>query len=157
MKKHTSLLAAKVAAVNAANDYANKLFPLLSAALAPFMGEQVEKAAGGLLEKVKRALPVFPNTPALSVYRGGSGYSLTWNVKTCELYGEHGCAYHETPVFVANLRGGIAEKWDGVPFQPLRTDYTDAEIFALRQANDAAKKAASAAAAALYPFGEWDR
>lgn len=160
MKKHTSPLAAKVAAVNSANAYANALFPLLSAALAPFMGQQVEKVAGGLLEKVKRALPVFTapaDSPSLQVYRYPSGYSLTWVVKTRELYGPHSCVYHETSVFIANLRNGVAEKWDGAPFEPLRTDYTEAEVCALREANTAAKKAASDAASALFPFGEFDR
>jgi len=162
MKKHTSPLAAKVAAVNSANAYANALFPLLSAALSPFMGQQVEKVAGGLLEKVKRALPILPPFPVgaplgWQVYRDPSGYALRWTVKACELYGEHSCVYHEVSVFVANLRNGVAEKWNGAPFQPLRTDYTEAEIFALRAANAAAKKAASEAASALFPFGEFDR
>lgn len=157
MKKHTNALSAKVAAVNAANAYANEIFPVLSAALAPFMGQQVEKAAGGLLEKVKRALPIFTDSHALSVYRDGGGYSLRWTVKTCESYGEFSCVYHETPVFIANLRNGVAEKWNGAPFATLRTDYTEAEVLELRAKNDAAKRAASAAASALYPFGEWDR
>lgn len=155
--RHASALAAKVAAVNSANAYANEIFPLLVIALAPFVGQQVEKAAGGLLEKVKRVLPLFPNTVALSVYRNLSNYSLAWTVRTCAGYGEHSCVYHETTVYIAKLSGGVLEPWDGAPFEPFRTDYTEAEVLTLRAANEAAKRAASAAASALYPFGEWDR
>ena len=160
MKKHTSALAAKVAAVNAANAHANYLAPLLAAALAPFMGQQIDKVEGGLLQKVKRALPVLvldANSPALQVYRDPSNYSLRFTVKTCELYGEHSCVYHEASVFVANLRGGVAEQWGDTSPALLRTDHTEAEVFALRQALDDARKAFSAAECALYPFGSFDR
>ena len=160
MKKHTHALAAKVAAVNAANAHANYLAPLLTAALAPFMGQQVDKVGGGLLEKVKRALPILSvsvDSPALQVYRDPSNYSLRFTVKTCELYGEHSCVYHEAHLTLARLRNGVAEQWSDTPPALLRTDYTEAEVLTLRKALDDARKAFSDAECALCPFGSFDR
>ncbi len=156
LTRHSHALAAKVAAVNAANAYANELRPLLVAALAPFMGCKVEKVDGGLLNKVVAALPFMPSTVSLSVYRHRSNYSLAWTVKTCELYGEHSCIYHETTVYVCDMENGVAKPLTGT-VGTLRTDYTEAEIFELRKLASAAREAARNAESALFPFGEYDR
>ncbi len=156
LTKHASALAAKVAAVNAANAYANELRPALVAALVPFIGSKVLKVTGELLEKVKAALPDFSHTVSFSIYRHRSNYSLAWTVKTCELYGEHSCIYHETTVYVCDLDNGVAKPLTGT-VSTFRTDYTEREVFDLRAACSAAKQAARTAESALFPFGEYDR
>lgn len=155
---HANALAAKVAAVNAANEAANELRPVLLATFAPFMGQKILKTDGTLLEKVRKIVPELPGTVALSVYRHSTSYSLVYYVKTCHGYGEHSCVYHEAAVYVGELDGATLKPLPPVNPQPnFRTDYTEAEIFDLRQKCKAAKEAARAAESALFPFGEFDR
>lgn len=156
-QKHPSALAAKIAAVNAANEAANELRPVLLAAFAPFFGEKILKTDGTLLEKVRKIVPELPSTTALSVYRHSASYSLVYYVKTCQGYGAHSCVYHETPVYIGELDGATLKPLAGNPQTDGRTDHSEGEILALREVNAAAKRAASAAASALYPFGEYDR
>lgn len=154
---HPSALAAKVAAVNNANRYANALHPLLTEALAPFIGCKVIKVDGSLLKTIQAALPTFPNTVPLSVYRGSSGYSLYWVVKTCEGIAPHGCVYHEVSVYVGKLNGQTLESWDGCKWEPHRTDWTPDEVAELREKAEKAKRAASDAESAVHEFGMYDR
>ena len=164
MKIHSSALAAKVAAVNAANAEAIRLHPILSAVFAPLIGSKIEKVDGPLLESVKKLMPALPNTVALSVFRSPSRYSLVWTVKACESYDggtrfTNGCIYHETSCYIGELDGAILKAL--VPFENtlkgVRTDWTENEVAALRAKAEATKKAASEALSALHPFGEYDR
>ena len=155
--RQASALAAKVAAVNMAHEYANELRPILLAAFAPYVGQKILKTDGTLLQKVRETLPELPSHAGLSVFRRSESYSLVYTVKTCVSYGEHSCTYHEVSLYLYRFDGVTLAPWNGCQWENLRTDHTEAEVFALRQANTAAKEAASRAAAALYPFGEWDR
>ena len=157
MKKHTHALAAKVAAVNMANEYANELRPILLAAFAPYVGQKITKNDGTLLEKVKKTLPEMPSHAGLSVFRRNDSYCLVYTVKTCIGYGEHSCVYHEASLYLYRFNGATLTPWDGCQWENLRTNYNEAEVLELRAKNDEAKRAARAAESALYPFGEWDR
>lgn len=159
---HKTALEAKVAAVNNANRYALELYPQLRAIFEPFIGQKIEKADGGLLMKIAKLLPEFPCKPGLHVYKMSSDYSLVWVVKTCEsqaINGKHDnyhvAHYHETSVYVGNMRHGVLTDFCKAP--ELRTDYTAAEVEAAREAYRKAKQAADDARSALFNFGEYDR
>ena len=150
-------LEAKVGAVNRANDAANRWGPVLRESVRPFVGAQVVKKAGGLLDKVKKALPTLPNDAWLQVYRHVSDYSLAWTFKSCVMIGEtHGCLYHEVTVYVGKLSHGVLTELESSEFKG-RTDYTVDEVLQKRAAYESAKKAADDARSNLHPFGEYDR
>lgn len=149
-------LVAKVKAVNRANEEASKMFPLLAESLKPFLGKQVIKKEGGLLEKVKKVLPALPNDVRLQVFRHTLSCSLAWTVKTCEMIGQtHTCLYHEVTVYVGELDRGVLVRFESHPFNG-RTDYTAEEVESLRAQYAAAKKLADIARNNLHPFGEYD-
>lgn len=149
-------LAAKVKAVNKANAEAAKLLPKLVEIFRPLVGQQVLKAAGGLLLKVEKVLPEFPDTHGLMVYRHSSNYNLAWTVKTCEnIEGTHGCLYHEVTIYVGNLNGCVLTDLNTTQME-LRTDYTVEEIEAARKKYEEVRRIADEARSALYPFGEHD-
>lgn len=153
--KHPSALAAHVDAVNRANFEANRLTPILSNVFAPFVGKKVLKKEGGLLETVKKAVPAFPSTVHLQVFRDTSEYQLRFSVKTCEMYGEHSCIYAESYVWVGNLAHGVLEKLTDSPVH--RTDYTVEGVFNARKLAEETRAAAQKAEAACQPFGLYDR
>lgn len=168
MKSHASLLAAKVAAVNRANTEAKRLYPLLVAAFAPFYGEKVVKADGSLTQKAREALPVLPtySTTGNRVnawVRNSHGYSLICEVRVSEncedRLGYWTSQSHEVLIYFCDLDGQNAKAPSGGGDWVLtaRTDYAEADVIALREAHNKAKKAASDAASALHPFGEYDR
>ena len=147
---------AKVAAVNRANAYAVELYDTLAPVFLPYLGQQVTKKDGSLLAKVQKGLPELPSTPSLHVYRGSSDYSIYYVVKTCEHDSNTSCLYHETSVYVGNIRKGVLESIHKRP-EGLRTDWTADEIRAGRERVKEARQALSDAESAIYPFGEYDR
>jgi hypothetical protein len=157
---HKTHLEAKVAAVNAAHSYALTLYTTLRPVLEPFVGQQIEKADGGLLQKVAKLLPELPYTHNLAVIRNSSTYSLIWSVKACESYpsssGDTNFAvYHEISVYVGHMEGNkLVSFYDPPDF---KTGYTVKEVEALRAAYRKAKNAADAALSAIQHFGEYDR
>lgn len=148
------MLQAKVEAVNLANRYANEIHPILSAAVTPFVGQQVLKV-DQFLAKVKKVIPELACTVPLHVYRNTSDYSLSWTVKTCVSDGRGHAVYHETTVYVGELRNGVLTQLSS--FEKLREDYTAEEVERLRAAYREAKSVADKAHSALHPFGEYDR
>ena len=155
----TERLAARVRAVNRANEFGRGLFVALTNIFEPLVGQKILKADGTLLEKFKKLLPPLPCTDGLHVYRHSSNYSLAWTVKTCEqIKDTHNCVYHEVVVYVGDLRGQLLEKLVTHQFdeKTYRTDYTADEVKAKRAAYDEAKRLADEARSALYPFGEYD-
>ena len=148
-------LSPKVKAVNVANAYGIELYDKLAAVFTPLVGCKIEKADGTLLAKVAKLMPSLPHGVGLSVYRYTSNYSLMYVVKTCESDGYNGCMYHETSVYIGEMRDGVLVKLCNKP--ELRTDYTVAEVEANRKAYEVAKEAASQAESKLHPFGEYDR
>jgi hypothetical protein len=146
-------LPAQIRAVNNAHNYANQLFPILREVFAPLVGTKILKATGELTEKVKKNIPVLPNSVPLLVYRHTSEYSLVYYVKTCEHIPEFSCVYHEVPVFIGDLRDGILVKLND-NFQNYRSDFTEKEILEKRENFREAEKKFNEARSALYPFGE---
>ncbi len=154
MNTRREKLTARVAAVNKANAYANELYVKLADYFRPLVGQKILKADGSLLAKIEKDLPEMASGNELHVYRHRSEYSLAWTVKTCEFMPPHGCMYHETTVYVADLKGQTLGELSR-PFEA-RSDYTVEGIEKLREAYETAKKAADNARSALFPFGEYD-
>jgi hypothetical protein len=150
---NTNRLAARVKAVNTANAKAGEVYDQLAAIFAPYVGCKIEKADGGLLAKVAKALPEFVGN-GLHVYKYASNFSLVWMVKTCEVCDGTAC-YHEAGVYVGEMRDGVLLKLCNRP--ELRSDYTVEEVVANREAYEAAKKIADDVQGKLHPFGEYDR
>lgn len=145
-------LPAKVRAVNSANQYALVVYNLLAPRFAEWVGKQIDKASGGLLDKVVKKLPNFEGSDSsLMVYRFDARYALAWVVKVCEPLPNGSCLYHETVVYIGEMRNGVLTSIDDAPDQ--RTDYTVEELEAKREAYAKAKKIADDALSALYPFG----
>lgn len=149
-----------VEAVNAANDYANKLRDQLIPQFEPLVGKKILKVGGMLLEKYADIGKGLPYTPSLHVYKNSNDYALSWNVKVCKTaphentHRSNYCCYHETTVYIGELNGHILEKV--CPQPNYRTDYTLEEVLANREAYKAAEKAMRDAQAKLHPFGEYD-
>jgi hypothetical protein len=160
MADREATLAARIQAVNAANDYANNLFEPLSAIFKPLIGQKIFKVDGEWMEKFKSKLPIFAkawNGVETHVYRASSRYSLGWTVKSCvSIQGGCGCVYHETSVYVAHVDGQtLSSMYDKQ--EPHKTDYTAEDIKAKREKYKQLKKLADDAQSALHPFGEYDR
>ncbi len=149
--KHTTALAARVAAFNRANAEINRLAPLYRAAVAPFIGRKVITAAGEYTAAIRK---VFPAHPSVNVYSPHKG---CFTVKVCEAYGDHSCVYAE-PYFYAFTvaHDGTAEALTH-PFEPLETAFTVDGVTAARKAAEDARKAARQAENACGPFGLYDR
>lgn len=149
-------LAAKVQAVNKANQYATTLYPTLVDIFRPLVGTKIIKADGSLLKKVQALVPDFHYSTDLHVYRLSSSYSLAWVVKTCEPITEEGtCTYYEATVYVGSLDGDTLKSIYEHPFRE-KTDFTVEEIQAARTEYDKARKIAEDLKSALFPFGEHD-
>lgn len=161
MDRREAILAARIQAVNAANDYANTLFEPLAEIFKPLIGQKVFKVDNEWMEKYKSKLPTFAkrwNGVDIHVYRASSRYSLGWTVKACaSIEGGYGCVYHETSVYVANIDGQILTSMYPGDAPKYKTDYTAADITAKRQEYKRLKKIADDAQSALHPFGEYDR
>lgn len=66
MNSRRDYLVAKVKARNLVNKELRERVPFMIEALMPFIGKQVLKVDGTLLEKVRKVLPEIPNTVAFS-------------------------------------------------------------------------------------------
>lgn len=145
-----------IAAVNAAHAEALRLFPILSAIVAPWVGHKILKVDGTLLEKYRRQIPDLPNTPTLHVYRRSSDYNLIWMAKASGVTsgdpkGLHTVCYYECPIPVGVLDRGILDRV--YPDAPAyRTDYTYHGVVALQAQYKAAQAEADRLANALCPF-----
>ncbi len=148
------MLAARVKAVNRANEYAGVLYQKLVEVFQPLVGQPVLKADGQLFKKI--VLPELANKNSLSVYRLDSKYSLAWVVKTCEyIEVSNSCVYHDTTVYVGSIDGNVLT---GILSPPNEYPaYTVEQVVAARNYYKDLKKIADEAKDALYPFGEYDR
>ena len=160
MKRHTTALAAKVAARNEVNALADAAYAPIAGALRPFVDQKILKADGTLLDKVKRALPPLvggPDAPWQSWYSVPHGYSLILNLKTCHAQVRRDCDfahYAEEAVYVGDIKNGILV---GIlPPYARRTDYTEDEIIEGRAAVEVAKQALRDAERAIADFGPYD-
>jgi hypothetical protein len=156
MNSRHDQLVALVSAVNRAHSEAGRLYSVMAAALKPMIGQVILKADGTLMAKVQKMLPELPYTRDVMTCLRTSNYNLWLTVKTCEGIGDtsgpHTCLYHETSVYLANLRDRTLLSL--MAHDECRTDYTVEEVMSLRQKCAEAKKAYEAARSACYPFGE---
>jgi hypothetical protein len=155
MKVHDSKLAAKVAAVNAVHAEINRIAPVYAEQFAPCVGKQIDKAGGGLLDRVVKALrlPELNMGNGYMLYRYQSNYSLVYVVKGCECYQTSGgqvAEYYEESFYVGELSNGVLVRV--MPVEPRKADYSEAEIRALAESVRSAEKALSEAKSKLQPF-----
>ena len=159
------VLEARVAAVNMANAYSNELWEKLHNAFEPLVGTKILKADGSFTAKVKEMVDRLEihSDNVVHVYRGHSEYSLYFTVRSCQgsKSGRVGDDYnhsnsHETSVYIGNLNGQIL-KDVGYDCPNNLTNHTVENVKSLRERHAIAKKAASDAESALFPFGEYDR
>lgn len=156
--KHATALAAQVAAWNRVNAEANRLAVELARIFAPFVGKKVTCNGGSLTQRVKAALPEFSCVPELHIWHPCSEYHIDYAVKVSELEdkGDYcGSHYAETYVQVGKLKDHVLESLNE-PYTDRRTDYTEAEIIAKRQALEKAEKAFHDAQSDLSPFKRFD-
>lgn len=151
---NTSVLAARVRAVNRAHAYAAKLYPQLAEPFRPLVGQKIMKAGGTLMAKYAAMLPKLPYGQGLQVTPHHTDYSLSWTVKTWESV-DGGGYYYDIGVYIGNLRNGVLTELCK-PFEG-RTDYDPLEVHAARERYKEAKRLADEAHSALWPFGEYDR
>lgn len=87
-------------------------------------------------------------------YQYHSDYSVAFCVKTSvNIPDDHGCLYHETMVYVAELDANTNTiKGLSLNFVPYRTDYTVEEVKRLTEEKEQAEKAFDNAKSALRPF-----
>ncbi len=156
----TERLAAKVKAVNRANDAANKLYDHLVAFFTKYIGQEIEKNDGTFRANVLKELGKIDGTTLGGkefephIYKS-SGSDLKYCVKTCEMNSSHTCCYHEVMVYIGRMDGKTLVSLH--PKYERRTDFTAAEVMALRKDYETKKSAASSAYSLLGEFGEYDR
>ncbi len=151
-----SPLEAKVQAVNASREYGNKLFPILSAIFAPFVGQKIFKIDGSLLKKHHEAVETLnlPYDHKLQAHRHSSDYSLAWTI-TARTTDEKGHSQSNTiTIYIGDISNGVLTKMCTEP--KYRTDRTVEEVLEIREKLKIAKRAVSEAEGELYPFGEYD-
>lgn len=165
---HTTPLEAKVAAYNRAHEEANRLAPLVVAALGPFKGTKVELSTGGFRKNVKASLPELPcyskgdHRVSASVSLGT--YSIKLDVRATAPYihprgdGHEGSVTVEVTVYIAETRDGILGAFNDNARDPqLCTVYTADVIREKRAEVVRANAILSDAKSALYPFSEYDQ
>jgi hypothetical protein len=127
------------------------LYDAYAEALAPFVGQKIEKVNGDLLAKVSNALPMVP----FFRYRNPSNHSLCYVVKESQSLADgNGCVYEEAYVYIGEMSNGVLTKLCNRP--ELRTDYDAEEIKQLRMRAEVAREQARNAEAALGSFGMFD-
>lgn len=149
-------LDAKVAARNEVNIVAMALYDKLRPIFEPYLGKKVENADGTLVaklrEKVKEVSDQFSGHPYF--YRGNSRYSIYFTVKSCKSDQKH-CSYMEESVYICEIStDGIMTKI----MEPCKrvTNYTAAEIEAIRLEITEAQRVLSNAQSRLGYFGTHD-
>lgn len=149
------LLDARIRAVNAAHACANEMHPLLYDYFLPLVGAQILRADGNLMKRLANDMPQLPHRHDLTVFRSYSRYHLQWTVNASADAGNGHCVSHSTVVTVGKFSSttpSVLE--DLMPFEPLRTDWTQSQVVALREACREAKRQFDVAVHNLSPFGE---
>lgn len=159
---------AHVAAVNLANDVANKLQPLLREAFRPWVGKKILKGDGCLTVACEKDLKLDElfkkmgdeGKPRLQIFRPSrGGHWLYFMVKTClvaESMGGGVGVYFETSVSVGYTKGDTLERIESTDHKR-RTDYTVEAVREARKRVSAAEKELNEARGALSPFSQYER
>lgn len=161
MRKYETHLEAKVGERNFAHQTINQLWPTVVNALRPLVGQKILNQGFVKSEKFKKALPVFPNNPDVSVWVDADRYGIRLIVKTSGNYKDRDGEYHFS--CYAEVYSSLAEM-DGFILKAIverpaafRTDYTVAEVVEARKKIRAAEEALSKAQGELFPFEEYDQ
>ena len=158
MKNTNDRLAAKVAATNQCNAEAARLYAVALPSVRALVGQKIIKVDGSLTTKARKAMnaDLFRSyNCGFQIYKLGSNYSLAFVVK-CSVNNESGsCSYAETAVYLGELDGQTLAKTCEDRIHA-RSDWTVAEVLALRQVAADAAEASRNAESALSPFGRYD-
>ena len=149
-------LEAKVTGRNKVNALLNHWAPILHHALAPLVGLDIYNQDGSIKKKIRDAFPALPNTSATQILWNHGPYSIFARFKVCLPYGEHFCCYVEECLILGDVKGVRLVKLYGLPQKEARTDWTVAEVIALRKESEIAQRAANAALGKISDFGLHD-
>jgi hypothetical protein len=153
-------LDARVKAVNIANAAANEWTPRLRNLFRPLLGTKVLKADGTFIAKVKAMLPELPYRHDLRISRSGMGSFLSWVAYASVSC--HGCSESAEALIPV---GSFGNGWDNQADVlvtlydeefTLRTDWTAAELRALKVEYKAAEEQLEAVRRKLSPFDPRD-
>jgi hypothetical protein len=154
----------KITARNLVNAAVNLYADRCRAAIVQFSGLKVKCATGDWTAKFRKVIEALdlPSNSQTCGYTttawisGNGGYYITLNVKVYVFTG-HSCAQAEESVSLANLQDGVIVRINSSPEdEPLRTNYSAAEIRAARIEVAQARNAMQAAERKLCHFGEYD-
>ena len=147
---------AQVAAVNLANDCANKVYEELTKFFTSYVGKKILKSDGSFIAKIK--LPYLPNNGKLNVYRIHSQNFLAWRVHYLCPNISIG---HEVNVYIGAYGLGEFQLFLDSISPPAgdgyRTDYTVEEVLEKRKRYQDAERACAEALSELGPFGKHHR
>lgn len=158
---HTNTLAAKVAARNAVNRFANEWYAKAVEALKPFIGQKICKVDDTLLKKVKEALPEFPWSNQTQGFYRADRYTLKFDLKTHECSRGKGgpdysvASYADQILYLGDLTDGVLTQLYDAP--NFKTDYTEEFIVQTREAVRQAETALNKVRNSLGDFGMWDQ
>lgn len=151
---HNSQLEAKVAAVNSAHEYANRLFIELTEYFKGFVGKKIFNVGGCLTSKVLSDMPEL----LTSSYHNKNNYFLSFHIKTTENYKVNGCdgsmaEYYTASIYIGDVSNGVLVNIN--PIKPeYKTDFTVEALAAKRAEYKRLKDMAENALSELHPFGE---
>lgn len=148
-------LAARVRMVNRANEYANKLQPLLREALGGLLMTKVLKKDGEFLKSVEALLPAEASAyeTNLRVIRRTTFSDLAWEITVNETV-DGRTIYHTETIYLASMDGPVLRAFYHYPTR--REDFHPDEIEKLRRQYEAAADEVSELKRKLVPFGICD-
>lgn len=142
-----SVTQSKVWALCEMNAMVNKVHRIQSEYMKQFVGRKIYKAAGGMLEAVRKGLPVIPDVQPISIISNCSEYHVAWTVHVWFTNERgHTESMHKT-AYVGYVRNGVLQSMAEAPEH--RTDYTVEEVILREKEYKAASAALDAARSAL--------
>lgn len=149
MKTYTiNKLAAKIRAVNTANEQGKLLYEQIVEKITPFIGTKVFRADNTLIKKIAQEIET-PQEKDILIYQNSSRYTLSYVVKSsCRDGGEY--ESHEVMVYIGNIRDGILTDLLE-PFNE-RSDFSTQEIIDVMAAIKNLEEKLSQAKNQIYAF-----
>lgn len=149
MKTYTiNKMAAKIRAVNTANEQGKLLYKQIVEKITPFIGTKILKADDKLIKKIAQEIKT-PYNNDLLIYQNSSKYTLSYVVQSnCRDGGEY--ESHEAIVYIGNIRDGILLELLE-PFNE-RSDFSTQEIIEVMSEIKNLEEKLSQAKNKIYPF-----
>lgn len=149
MKTYTiNKLAAKIRAVNTANEQGKLLYGQIVEKITPFIGTKILKTGDKLIKKIAQEIEA-PYNNDLLIYQNPSRYTLSYVVKSsCRDGGEY--ESHEAVVYIGNIRDGILTDLF-CPFNE-RSDFSTQEIIETMDEIKNLEKKLDQEKNKIYPF-----